>query len=260
MKSNFLLFLAIIFVSCETLNTDALFSKRIVFRHLAGEEPELTKQVKSLPDRSLQTVLNTVLTSKEAVNEIRTDEFSMNGDLINSSPEAERMDTRTQLMSYNLQFTDDIRLIIDNVLKMRRDFEKTKKMYALMGDKSLFRGANYKVYNDDIRLGRPLQMMLTNGEIQPPPRVLSELPFMRLPTFEANGNFENQSDDSHLSDEENHESLKLAKEYMTPDELTNSGIETVVKTVDYKSMYKLNDNDINSFYVEQSKNAQKLIL
>jgi hypothetical protein len=231
-----------------------------MFRHLPIEQSEPIKQVKSLPDRSLQTVLNSVLTSREAVNEIRSDEFSMYGDLINSSPEAERMDTRTQLMSYNLQFTDDIRLIIDNVLKMRRDFEKTKKMYTLMGDKSLFRGANYKVYNDDIRLNRPLQMMLSNGEIQPPPRVLSELPYMRLPSFEANGNFENNSDDDHLSDRESAGSLKLAKQLMTPDELAESGIETVVKAADYRSMYSLNAGDVNSFYAEQNRNAQKLIL
>ena len=260
MKSNCLLFLAIILVARATLSNDAFFSKRIVFRNLSKNPIEVLKQVKSVPDRSLNNVLNTVTTSREAVEEMHTDDFTVNGELISSSPEAERMDTRTQLMSYNLQFTDDIRLIIDNVERMRRDFEKTKTMYTLMGDKSLFRGSNYKNYSEDIRLGRPLQMMLVNGEIQPPPRVLSELPFVRLPSFETNGNFENPADDNHLAGDESLASLTLAKEYMSPEELSNSGIETVVRASNYNNLYSLSDNDMASFYSEQSRNAQKLIL
>ena len=179
--------------------------------------------------------------------------------LMHNSPEAERFDIRTQLMTYNIQFTDDIRLIITNVLDMRRNFDETKKMQNLMNAKSLYRGSNYKAYSDDIRLNRPLQMPLQNFEIQAPPRNLMDFSYPSTVSFPVNGNFEYSSQPVSQNEESKINELKLARQFMSPIEFNTSGIENVAKSLDYHNMYQVSENDFDNFNIE-GKHSQKMIL
>ena len=139
--------------------------------------PLISRYSESPLPRKLQNSLNQVSTDLNTFIPSNDDpvlsELQM-GQLAGSL-EGGRNDGRVQLMNnYDLQFTDDIRVIIQNVLLYRKHFNQSKAVFQTSAHKAYFWGSTYQSESSDPRSGRPINLLLANNEVTNVPRRLTD--------------------------------------------------------------------------------------
>ena len=197
--------------------------------------------------RSYSQRLNQVQTSPTVFLQASPDgvisQNALNGLSVN--PEFDRNDGRVQLMSnYDLQFTDDISIIIQNVLLYRKNFNQAKTLYNLMNQKSYYWGSNYQADSNDPRLGRPINMLLANQQVAAVPRKLNDANLNENPMREAH---------DHTKD--------TLMGFMGEEEYQNSGFDEVAKRFNPDRMYSLSNKaaEMGDLFEKVTKNRRTLL-
>ncbi len=146
------------------------------------------------------------------------------------------------MSNYDLQFTDDIRVIIQNVLLYRKNFNKAKSLFSLMNQNSYYWGSNYKAEEADPRNGRPINMLLANNEIGPVPRRLMD----------------SGSDSAGLSIHDH--TKKALLNLMNEKEYDESGFDAVAKRFNPGNMYGLKDreNVMDDVFEKETKGRREI--
>ena len=213
---------------------------------IASLETTTTPQT-TISDRFLKQKLNQVQTSSSVFIKTTADGVIPQNDLTNLStnPEFDRNNGRVQIMSnYDLQFTDDISIIIQNVLLYRKNFNQAKTLYNLMNQKSYYWGSNYEQASQDPRSGRPLNLLLANEQVVQVPRKLRD----------------EELDIDPLANAHEHTKKTLVG-VMGEEEYLNSGFDEVAKRFNPDRMYGLSNRarDMGDLFEKVTKNRRTLL-
>ena len=195
--------------------------------------------------------------SSQKLNQVMTDDSSYLKNNLNDyadesvisrmadNPELDRNNGRVQIMdNYDLQFTDDIKMIIQNVLNYRKSFNRSKTIYKLQSQNSYFFSSKYENAANDPRSGRPINSMLSNNLITNVPR--------RLRDHSYDG-------EDQIKDVERIRDKILHS--MSPRDYQDSGFDEITKSFRMDTMYDLkkNDDSIGGLFEKTTKMNRKLV-
>ena len=160
------------------------------------------------------------------------------------NPDFDRNNGRVQLMNnYDLQFTDDIKAIIQGVLNYRRSFNEAKSIYKMQQDNSYFFSSQHEKVQLDPRSGRPINVLVANNEIVKVPRKLRD-------------SFAGDEKQSALESTRNG-----ILQHMNQKDYDNSGFEEIAKKFNPDSVYTVSQRDdvIDSMFEKTTKMSKKLV-